>query len=152
MTTEPSMRVGQGFDIQGGREGAGGRGDRPRRADEGEEFEDVQRAETLQPAAPSQRRHMTDQRGVFGQGLAEGLGAELLCALAGRTPPKAALVPDQGGRCVDGQAFGTVEQVKHGESFMRFAKAWTAVVSRPEMDCENLLVMDALFRSDPTLL
>ena len=114
-------------------EGAGGRGDRPRRADEGEEFEDVQRAETLQPAAPSQRRHMADQRGVFGQDLAEGLGAELLCALAGRTPPQAALVPDQGGRCVDGQAFGAVEQVKHGESFMRFVKAWTAVVSMPEM-------------------
>jgi hypothetical protein len=34
---------------------------------------------------------------------------------------------------------------------MRFAKAWTAVVSMPEMVCENLLVMDALFRSDPML-
>ena len=143
--------LGQGLDIEGGREGARGRGDGSCRADEGEEFEHVERAEPLQPAATGQRRHMADQRGVFGQGLAEGLGAELPCALTGRTPPQAAFVPDQGGRCVDGQAFGAVEQVKHGESFMRFAKAWTAVVSMPEMVCENLLVMDALFRSDPML-
>ena len=89
-----SRSAGEGFDRWS---------NRARGPDKGEQLQHVERPKPCHPAAPGQRWHVTDQRRILGQRVAQRLSGQLLGRLPRRTPPQPATVPHQHGCRVHGQ-------------------------------------------------